>query len=124
MKFHFVNVCKLVFGVDILDLNFGVQINSVEQPIKSNSVCSGYVSHRRTSSFNYHLNHGFVVFKDVQLGFIVRSLCVCDHVIHIRPSINFSVTVCFQFGVGLGVLWISLRARLLCAGSSIFSFRQ
>ena len=26
------DVCKLVFGVDILDLNFEVQINSVKQP--------------------------------------------------------------------------------------------
>ena len=25
-------VCKLVFGVDLLDLNFGAQINSVKQP--------------------------------------------------------------------------------------------
>ena len=31
-------VCELVFGVDILDLNFGVQIISVKQPIKGNSV--------------------------------------------------------------------------------------
>ena len=34
-------VCKLVFGVDILDMNLGVQIDSLKQPIKSNSVGSG-----------------------------------------------------------------------------------
>ena len=45
-------VCKLVFGVDILDLNLGVQINSVKQPIKSNSVDSGNRSHCRASSFD------------------------------------------------------------------------
>ena len=32
-------ICELVFGVDILDLNVGVQIISVKQPIKGNSVC-------------------------------------------------------------------------------------
>ena len=31
-------VCELVFGVNEFDLDFGVQIDSVEQPIKSNSV--------------------------------------------------------------------------------------
>ena len=31
---------ELVFGVDVFDLDFGVQINSIEQPIKSNSVGS------------------------------------------------------------------------------------
>ena len=59
------DVCKLVFDVDILDLNLGVQINSVKQPIKSNSVGSGYVSHCWTSAFD-HFNHGFIVLKDIQ----------------------------------------------------------
>ena len=45
-------VCELVFGVNIFDLDFGVWINSTKQPIKSNSVGSGHVSHRRTSAFN------------------------------------------------------------------------
>ena len=39
------NVCVLVFGVNVFDLDSGVQINSIEQPIKSNSVGSGDVSH-------------------------------------------------------------------------------
>ena len=33
-------VCELVFGVDVLDLNLRIQINSVKQPVKSNSVGS------------------------------------------------------------------------------------
>ena len=33
-------VCELVFGVDVLDLDFGVQIDCTKQPIKSNSVGS------------------------------------------------------------------------------------
>ena len=37
-------VCELVFGVNIFNLDFGVQIDSIEQPIKSTSVGSGNVS--------------------------------------------------------------------------------
>ena len=33
-------VCELVFGVNVFDLDFWVQIDSIEQPIKSNSVGS------------------------------------------------------------------------------------
>ena len=43
-----------VSGVDVFDLDFGVQINSIEQPIKSNPVGSGDVSHCRTSAFYNH----------------------------------------------------------------------
>ena len=32
------DVCKLVLGVNMFDLNLGVQIDSIKQPIKSNSV--------------------------------------------------------------------------------------
>ena len=45
------DVCELVFGVDVFDLNFGVQKNSIEQPIKNNSLGSGDVSHCGTSAF-------------------------------------------------------------------------
>ena len=40
------NVSKLVLGVNVFDLDLGVQIDSIKQPIKSNSVVSGnmYVS--------------------------------------------------------------------------------
>ena len=37
-------------GVDVLDLDFGVQIDSIEQPIKSNYVGPGNMSHCRTPS--------------------------------------------------------------------------
>ena len=59
-------VCELVFGVDVFDLDFEVQINSIEQPIKSNCVGSGNMSHCRTSPFNDHLDHSFIVFKHIQ----------------------------------------------------------
>ena len=45
---------ELVFGVGVLDLD-GIQIDSIEQPIKSNSVGSGNVSHSGTPCFNDHL---------------------------------------------------------------------
>ena len=60
------NVCELVFGVDVFDLDFGIQIDSIEQPIKRNSVGSGNVSHCRTSAFNDHLDHSFIVLKHIQ----------------------------------------------------------
>ena len=34
------HVCELVFGVNVPDLNFWVQIHSIKQAIKSNSVGS------------------------------------------------------------------------------------
>ena len=38
------DVYELVFCVDVFDFDFGVQMNSIEQPIKSNSVSSRRVS--------------------------------------------------------------------------------
>ena len=60
------DVCKLVLGVNIFDLNLGVQIDSIKQPIKSNSVGPGNMSHCWTSAFHYHLDNGFIVFKHIQ----------------------------------------------------------
>ena len=60
------NVRELVGGFDVLNLDFGVPIYSVKQPVESNSVGAGHVSHRRTSAFDNHFNHSFVVFKNVQ----------------------------------------------------------
>ena len=60
------DVCKLVLGVNVFDLDFGIQINSIEQPIKSNSVGSEDVSHCRTSALNNHLDYSFIVLKHIQ----------------------------------------------------------
>ena len=57
------NVRELVFGVDTFDLNLWIQTDSVKQPVRINSVGSGYVSHCRTSAFDDHFNHCFVVLK-------------------------------------------------------------
>ena len=48
-------VCDLMFDVNVFDLDFGVQIDSIEKPIKSNSVRSGNMSHCRDSSFHDHI---------------------------------------------------------------------
>ena len=56
-------VCELVFGINIFELDLGVQIDSVKQPIKRNSVSSSNVSHCWTSALNDHLDHSFVIFK-------------------------------------------------------------
>ena len=61
------DVCELVFGVNVFDLDLRFQVHSVEQLIKSNSVGSGNMSHCQASSLYDHLDHCFVVFKDVQL---------------------------------------------------------
>ena len=42
-------------------------MDSVNLPIKRNSMGSGHVSHCWTSSFDNHLDDSFVVFKNVQL---------------------------------------------------------
>ena len=57
------HVCELVFGVSVFDLDSGVQNNAVKQPIQSNSVGPGNMSHCRASSVCDHLDHCFVVLK-------------------------------------------------------------
>ena len=69
------HVCELVFGVNKCDLDVVVRIDSVKQPIKRNSVCSGHVSHCWTSSFDNHLDDCFVVFKNVKLRLTLRKMC-------------------------------------------------
>ena len=71
-------VCELAFGVNTFDLDLGVQVDSVEQPIKRNSVGYRHVSHHRTSSFDDHLDHSLALFKNVQLSLALRRMCVCD----------------------------------------------
>ena len=70
------DIGNLVFGVDVLDLDFWVQIDSIEQPIKCNSVSPGNMSHCGTPSLNDHLNHCFVVLKHKQQSFLMRKLDV------------------------------------------------
>ena len=59
-------VCELVLGANVIDLDLGVQIDSIKQPIKSNSVGPG----------NMSLDHCFVVLKHIQQSFLMRKLNV------------------------------------------------
>ena len=70
------NVRKLVFGVDVFDLDLVIQINSIKQPIKCNSVSPGNMTHRRTLSFNDHFDDCFIVFEHIQQSFLTRGLDV------------------------------------------------
>ena len=81
-------VCELVFGVSVFDLDFGVQVDSIKEPIKSNSVGSGNMSHCRASSFYDHLDHCFVVFKHIQQSFLLRRLDVGGNKINIIQIID------------------------------------
>ena len=49
VKFPFISMSASWFLVNVFDLDLGVQIDSIKQPIKSNSVGSGNMSHCRTS---------------------------------------------------------------------------
>ena len=75
----------------LLDLDLGVQIDSIKQPIKSNSVGSGNMSHCRASLLYDHLDHCFVVFKDIQQSFLTRRIHVWGNKINIVWIINLSM---------------------------------
>ena len=92
-----------MFGVDVFDLTHWILIDSVRQPVKSNSVGSGYVSQRRTSAFDDdHFNHCFVVLKNIEHCAKMTTLRVR------RNSINIaqfkSVVLDWSLGLILGVL--------------------
>ena len=63
-----------VFGVNVTNLDLGVQINPVKQPIKSNSVGARHMFHRRTSTFDNHLIYRLIALKDIQQS--TRLECV------------------------------------------------
>ena len=56
---------RVVLGVDVVDLDFGIQVDSIEQPIK-NSVSPGNMSHCGTSAFNNHFNYSLIVLEHIQ----------------------------------------------------------
>ena len=57
---------------------------TVKQPIRSNSVGSWHASHRWTPpAFDNHLNHGFLVLKDIQHSIGTRMCSVWWNVINV-----------------------------------------
>ena len=109
------NGSELVLGVNIFDLDLGLHIDSVKEPIKSNSVGSGHMSHRRTSSFNYHFDHVFVVFKDVQLRFSLRRMFVGEYAIHFTQLLNL-LSSCDMLDLSFGNQELPVTWWLVCLG--------
>ena len=70
---------------------FGIQINSIEQPIKSNSMSSGDMSHCWTSAFHNHFDHSLFVLKHIQQSFLMRKLDVWGNTINVIPHIGCSL---------------------------------
>ena len=95
VKFPFVSMSASWFLVSMY-LICGVQIDSIEQPIKSNSVGSGYMSHCRASSLYDHLDHCFVVFKHIQQSFLTRRIHLWGNEINIVQIIDHSLRL-FSF---------------------------
>ena len=112
MKFPLVNVCELVFGVNVFDLDFGVPINSVKQPVQNNSVGSGYMSHCGNSAFYYHLNHGFIVPKNVVNRTKSRRLHDKRNVINITQQDCGWLDLHFGFGCA-GLMWCHATSLVL-----------
>ena len=81
----------MVFGVHEFDLDPGVQIDSIKQPIKSNCGGSGTMSHGKATSLYNHLDHCFVVFKDIQQRYITIRMHVCGNKINIVQIIDHSL---------------------------------
>ena len=81
----------MVFGVDVLHLDFWVQVDSIEQPIKSNSVGSGNMSHCETPSFGDHFDRCFVVFEDIQQSLVSETLDVRGNTIHVIQHVGHSL---------------------------------
>ena len=109
VKFPLVNMSATCFMVSMyLIWIFGVQIDSIEQPIKSNSVGSGNMSHCRTFYLYNHLDHCFIVFKHIQQSFLIRRVDVWGNKINI-----FQITLWdgFRFWMLWGVERTSRRFR-------------
>ena len=82
-------VCELVLGVNVPDLDLGVQIDSMKQPIKSNSEGPGNMPHCGTPAFDYHFNHGFIVLKHVQHHNGLRKFDVSKAHYHLEAIQNY-----------------------------------
>ena len=104
-------VSKLVSGVNIVNLDFGVQIDPIKQPIQRNSVGSGHVSHRWTSAFDDHLDHSFVIVKNLRHSTKVTRLHVWGNIIDVALFKSFVLD--WSLGLVLGVLvWWGFTRRV------------
>ena len=67
---------------------FGIQINSIEQPIRCNSVGSGNMPHCWTPAFHNHFDHSLIVLKHIQQSFMMRGLDVEGNTININQHVD------------------------------------
>ena len=99
-KLPLVRMSAIWFWCQHMDLGF--QVVSVKQPIKSNSVSFRHMSHCGTSSFDYHFDHCFIVFQNVQLRLSLRRMCVGGYAVHFALFINF-LSSCDMLGLGFEI---------------------
>ena len=94
------------FLVSTFDLDFGIQTDPGIQLIKNNSVGSGRMSHRRTSSFNRRFDQGFVDFEEnVLVGTQSTAFKLISSLFYLDTlSPGFGITNC---RVGLNTLEFS-----------------
>ena len=82
VKFPLLSTCLRV-GVKLTDLNFGVQIDPVKQPIQSNFAVSWNMSHCWISTFDNHFDYRLAVLKGIQHGTRTRIRCIWWNVINV-----------------------------------------
>ena len=66
-------VCELVLGVNVFDLDLGSKLIRSNDQSRATFVGSGKMSHCKASSLHDHLDHCFVVLKDIQQSFLFRK---------------------------------------------------
>ena len=94
-------VCAAVLFSVVLWL---IQINSIKQPTKSNSVSPGNMSHCRTSAFYDHLDHRFIVFEHIQQSFLMRRQDVGGNTINIIQCVDLPLRSLIAGRPGLSVV--------------------
>ena len=97
------HVSKFVFGVNILDLDLWFQVDSVEQPIIRNSVGSGHVSRRWTSTFDDHLDHSLSLQKCTTETRLEKNVCWWVR----NPQLKIAQPLAFSFQLVL-CSWVFL----------------
>ena len=91
VKFPLVSMSASWFLVSMyLIWIFGSNLIRSKNPVKSNSVGPGNLSHCGTSSLFNHLDHCFVVFKHIQQSFLIRKLDVWGNKVNIIQNIEHS----------------------------------
>ena len=102
VKCPFVNVFAIWCLVSMyLIWILGSKNNPIKQPIQSNPVGSSHMSHCWTSAFDYHRDHSFVVFKNIEHRNGLRNFDARRHNINMK---QFRTTV---LGWSFGLILLS-----------------